>query len=67
MSFTFAYSVQVSHDGRHWTTVAKLIDQHKADVLAFGLHEEGRDHVRVRRGTSIISTFPLRGEPKLHR
>lgn len=67
MSFTFGYNVQVSPNGRHWTTVAKTIDQHKADALAFALHEEGRDHIRVRRGTTVISDFPLRGEPRLVR
>ena len=67
--FTFNYNVQISRDGqRHRGTVAKCIDQHKADALAFALHNEGRgDYIRVRRGTTVISDFEPGETPKLRR
>jgi hypothetical protein len=66
--FTFGYNVQVSSNGRHWTTVAKCIDQHTADALAFALHNEDRgDHVRVRRGTIVISDFEPGETPKMRK
>lgn len=61
----FSYNVQVSHRGDRgpWITVAKTIDEHIADVLAFALHSEGHQAIRVRQGTRIISGFPHGGSP----
>lgn len=53
---TFPYSVQLSHDGRSWHTIAKTVDQHKAFLLTDALAETGHDRVRVRQGANTIAT-----------
>ena len=51
----FGYNVQVSHDGKHWSTVAKTVDLHTAYAFIHGLGSDAT-YARIREGARVLTS-----------